>query len=231
MSDPHPTAVLIEDEPQIRRFVRSALEHEHWQVFEATTIAQGLVECGTRRPDLVVLDLGLPDGDGVELIRDLRAWSQVPLIVLSARSAENQKIAALDVGADDYLTKPFGIGELLARVRVATRRRNAGSSDDARAAFGDIEIDLAARSVRKAGAAVHLTPIEYRLLATLLAHSGKVLTHRHLLREVWGPSHVESSHYLRVYMGNLRAKLEDEPAQPRHLLTVTGVGYRLSEGE
>lgn len=229
MSEPRWTAVLVEDEPQIRRFVRSALEQEDWQVFEASTVAQGLVECGTRRPDLVVLDLGLPDQDGIELIRDLRSWSTVPLIVLSARSDENQKIAALDSGADDYLTKPFGIGELLARVRAATRRRNTASTADARANFGDVEIDLAARTVHKAGAPVHLTPIEYRLFATLVADSGKVLTHRHLLRKVWGPSHVESSHYLRVYMGNLRAKLEDDPAQPKHLLTVTGVGYRLAD--
>ncbi len=226
MSEPRSNAVLIEDEPQIRRFVRAALEREQWQVFEATTVAQGLVECGTRRPDLVVLDLGLPDGDGIGLIRDLRGWSQVPLIVLSARSDEAQKIAALDAGADDYLTKPFGIGELLARVRVAARRRVAVAGD-ATVRFGDVAVDLAARTVRKGGAVVHLTPTEYRLLTVLIADSGKVLTHRHLLRDVWGPSHVESHHYLRVYMGNLRAKLEDDPAQPRHLLTVTGVGYRL----
>ncbi len=226
MSDPPRSAVLIEDELQIRRFVRSALEHEQWHVFEATTVAQGLVECGTRRPDLVVLDLGLPDGDGIALIGDLRTWSQVPVIVLSARSDEHWKIAALDAGADDYLTKPFGIGELLARVRVVTRRRTSASGDS-RVAFGNVEVDLSGRQVTKAGEPVHLTPIEYRLLATLIGHAGKVLTHRHLLREVWGPSHVESNHYLRVYMGNLRAKLEDDAAQPKHLLTVTAVGYRL----
>ncbi len=226
MSDPQPSAVLVEDEPQIRRFVRSALEHEHWQVFEATTVRQGLVECGTRRPDLVILDLGLPDGDGIALIRELRAWSQVPVIVLSARSDEAQKIAALDAGADDYLTKPFGLGELLARVRVATRRL-AGTAGQTVVAFADVRVDLSARLVTKGDATVHITPIEYRLLTTLIAHAGKVLTHRHLLREVWGPSHVESHHYLRVYMGNLRAKLEEDPAQPKHLLTVTAVGYRL----
>lgn len=226
MSEPQRSVVLIEDEPQIRRFVRSALEHEHWQVHEASTIAQGLVECGTRHPELVILDLGLPDGDGTALIRDLRAWSQVPVIVLSARSDEHQKIAALDAGADDYLTKPFGIGELLARVRVATRRQ-VGAPGKTTVAFGDVLVDLSARTVTKAGTAVHLTPIEYRLLTTLVAHAGKVLTHRHLLREVWGPSHVESHHYLRVHMGNLRGKLEDDPAQPRYLLTVTAVGYRL----
>jgi two-component system, OmpR family, KDP operon response regulator KdpE len=226
MSDPQPTAVLIEDEPQIRRFVRSALEHEQWRVYEATSIAQGLVECGTRRPDLVILDLGLPDGDGVGLIRDLRAWSQVPLIVLSARSDERQKIAALDAGADDYLTKPFGIGELLARVRVASRRQ-ISTAGQTTIAFGDVVVDLATRSITKADEPVHLTPIEYRLLTTLVSHAGKVLTHRQLLREVWGPSHVEDHHYLRVYMGNLRAKLEDDPARPKHLSTVTAVGYRL----
>lgn len=226
MSDPARHAVLIEDEAQIRRFVRVALEQGGWHVFEATTSAQGLVECGTRAPDLVVLDLGLPDGDGIDLIRDLRGWSQVPVIVLSARSDERQKIAALDAGADDYLTKPFGIGELLARVRVVARRQAARPGRTV-VAFGDVTVDLAARSVMRADVPVHLTPIEYRLLTTLIAHAGKVLTHRHLLRDVWGPSHVESHHYLRVYMGNLRAKLEAEPAQPRHLLTVTAVGYRL----
>ena len=221
------TVVLVEDEPQIRRFVRAAMEHEDWQVFEATTVAQGLVECGTRHPDLVILDLGLPDADGITLIQDLRGWSQVPLIVLSARSGEHEKIAALDAGADDYLTKPFGVGELLARVRVVTRRRLGSNAPHAVVAFGDVEVDLALRVIRKAGQDVHLTPIEYRLLAALIAQAGKVLTHRHLLKDVWGPSHVESHHYLRVYMGNLRAKLEDDPAQPRYLLTVTAVGYRL----
>jgi len=230
MSEPKPVTVLVEDEPQIRRFVRAALEQEGWQVFEATTVAQGLVECGTRKPDLVVLDLGLPDGDGLDLIADLRTWSEVPLIVLSARTNEAQKIAALDAGANDYLSKPFGIGELLARVRVATRRRE-GSGKRATARFGDVVVDLAARRVTRAAHDVHLTPIEYRLLATLIADAGKVLTHRHLLRDVWGPSHVESNHYLRVYMGNLRAKLEDDPARPRHLQTVTGVGYRLDLDE
>ena len=226
MSEPKPVAVLVEDEPQIRRFVRAALEQEGWQVFESTTVAQGLVECGTRKPDLVVLDLGLPDGDGLGLIADLRAWSEVPLIVLSARTSEAQKIAALDAGANDYLSKPFGIGELLARVRVATRRRG-GSGKSAAVRFGDVTVDLAARRVMRGDTEVHLTPIEYRLLATLIGDAGKVLTHRHLLRDVWGPSHVESSHYLRVYMGNLRAKLEDDAARPRYLQTVTGVGYRL----
>ena len=231
---PAPVAVVIEDEPQIRRFVRAALEGEGWQVHEADTLRRGLTEAGTRKPDLLVLDLGLPDGDGVDLIRDVRGWSAVPIIVLSARSDEADKIAALDAGADDYLTKPFGLGELLARVRANARRPRATATDgtavggaDALFCFGDVELDRVARLVRRNGAEVHLTPIEYRLLQVLVAHAGRVLTHRQLLREVWGPSHAEQSHYLRIYMGHLRQKLEADPAQPRHLLTETAVGYRL----
>ena len=228
MSEPTPTVVLVEDEPHIRRFVRAALEAEGWQVFEAATMKQGLVEAGTRRPDLVILDLGLPDGDGVDYLKDLRAWSQVPVIVLSARSDETDKITALDAGADDYLTKPFGVGELLARVRVAIRRGQGGAAVGSTAfRFGDVEVDFAARRVLRAGEPVHLTPIEYRLLGHLIANAGRVITHRQLLKAVWGPAHVEQNHYLRVYMGNLRQKLEDDPAQPRHLITETAVGYRL----
>jgi len=228
MSAATPTAVIVEDEPQIRRFVRSALEAEGWQVFEAGTLKQGLVEAGTRRPELIVLDLGLPDGDGATYLQDLRSWSQTPVIVLSARSDEADKIAALDAGADDYLTKPFGVGELMARVRVAMRRaQSLGEAAAQVFRFGAVEIDLAARRVTRHGDEVHLTPIEYRLLGHLIANAGKVLTHRQLLKAVWGPSHVDSTHYLRVYMGNLRQKLEDEPAQPQHLLTETAVGYRL----
>jgi two-component system KDP operon response regulator KdpE len=228
MSEPHPIAVVVEDEPQIRRFVRAALEAEHWQVFEAASLRQGLVEAGTRRPDLVILDLGLPDGDGVDYLRDLRAWSQVAVIVLSARTDEADKIAALDAGADDYLTKPFGVGELMARVRVALRRgQRTGESGSPVFTFGDITVDFAARRVERAGETVHLTPIEYRLLGVLIANAGRVLTHRALLREVWGPAHAERTHYLRVYMGQLRQKLEADPAQPRRILTETGVGYRL----
>lgn len=225
-----PVAVIIEDEPQIRRFVRSALEAQGWQVHEADSLRRGVTEAGTRKPDLLVLDLGLPDGDGIDLIRDVRGWSTVPIIVLSARADESDKIAALDAGADDYLTKPFGVGELLARVRANLRRPRAGAGgEDASPLlrFGDVEVDRQARIVRRAGREVHLTPIEYRLLLALLAHAGRVLTHRQLLREVWGPSHAEQSHYLRIYMGHLRQKLEADPAQPRHLLTETGVGYRL----
>ena len=228
MNDPSPVAVLIEDERQIRRFVRAALESEGWSVHESETLKQGLVEAGTRKPDVVIVDLGLPDGDGVDLIRDLRTWSGVPVIVLSARSDESDKVEALDAGADDYLTKPFGVAELLARVRATVRRRAqpAGSEKPA-IAFGDIEVDLVARTVKRRSELVHLTPIEYRMLALLIANAGRVLTHRQILRDVWGPSHVESPHYVRVYMGHLREKLEDDPAQPKHLITETAVGYRL----
>ncbi|RZL98279.1 MAG: two-component system response regulator KdpE [Variovorax sp.] len=228
-----PVAIVVEDEPQIRRFVRGALEAEGWQVHEAASLREGTAAVGTRAPDLVVLDLGLPDGDGIDLIRDVRGWSPVPIIVLSARIDEADKIAALDAGADDYLTKPFGTGELLARVRANLRRRQGtgGAAADAGGEgvlrFGDVEVDRIARRVRRSGAEVHLTPIEYRLLTTLAAHPGRVLTQRQLLREVWGPSHVDQNHYLRIYMGHLRQKLEADPAQPRHLLTETAVGYRL----
>ncbi len=231
MSSPLPVAVLIEDEPQIRRFVRAALEAEGWQVFEADTARNGVRDAATRKPDLLVLDLGLPDGDGLDVIRDVRSWSAVPIVVLSARSDEGDKIAALDAGADDYLTKPFGVGELLARVRANLRRPRAasveGKSEDSLFVFGEVEVDRQARLVRRAGAEVHLTPIEYRLLQVLVANAGRVLTHRQLLRDVWGPSHADQSHYLRIYMGHLRQKLEADPSQPQHLLTETAVGYRL----
>ncbi len=231
-----PIAILIEDEPQIRRFVRAALEGEGWQVHEADTARRGLVDAGTRKPDLLVVDLGLPDGDGLDLIRDVRGWSNVPIVVLSARADESDKIAALDAGADDYLTKPFGVGELLARVRANLRRPRAGAGGssaelsgegDAVFRFGTVEVDRRARLVRRNGEEVHLTPIEYRLLSVLVANTGRVMTHRQLLREVWGPSHADQSHYLRIYMGHLRQKLEKNPAQPEHLLTETAVGYRL----
>jgi two-component system KDP operon response regulator KdpE len=232
MSSPNPIALIVEDEPSIRRFVRMALEGEGWIVHECETVRQGLLDAGTRRPDLIVLDLGLPDGDGVDYLKDLRSWSGVPVIVLSARSDEGDKIAALDAGADDYLTKPFSVGELMARVRVALRRSQAGGAAASSApatsfAFGEVTVDLAARRVLRAGQPVHLTPIEYRLLTHLIANAGKVLSHRQLLKAVWGPSHVDDNHYLRVYMGNLRQKLEQSPAQPKHLLTETAVGYRL----
>ncbi len=228
MAEPLPVAILIEDERQIRRFVRTALETEGWSVHEAETMRQGLTDAGTRKPDLIILDLGLPDGDGVEFLRDLRGWSKVPVIVLSARIGEQDKIDALDAGADDYLTKPFGVGELLARVRATTRRRlEAGAEVGAVFAFGDVKIDLSLRTAHKGENPIHLTPIEYRLLSLLIANAGKVLTHRQILREVWGPTHSEDGHYVRVYMGHLRQKLEDDPAQPKHILTETAVGYRL----
>jgi len=225
-------AIVVEDEPQIRRFVRAALESEGWRVTEAATLKQGLTEAATRRPDLVVLDLALPDGDGIELVRSMRAWSGSPILVLSARGAEQDKIEALDSGADDYLTKPFGIGELLARVRALARRRPRAGADSGEPVFraGDIEIDFSSRRVRRAGQVVHLTPIEYRLLALLAASADRVLTHRQILREVWGPAYVEHEHYARIYMGHLRRKLEADPARPRHLLTETAVGYRLVTG-
>jgi two-component system, OmpR family, KDP operon response regulator KdpE len=228
MTTPSLVAVLIEDERQIRRFVRAALESEGWTVHESETMKQGLVEAGTRKPDLVIVDLGLPDGDGTNLIRDLRTWSGVPVIVLSARTDESDKVEALDAGADDYLTKPFGVAELLARVRATVRRRAVPSGSEKPAVvFGDIEVDLVARTVKRRGEWVRLTPIEYRLLALLIGNAGRVLTHRQILRDVWGPSHVDSPHYVRVYMGHLREKLEDDPAQPKHLITETAVGYRL----
>lgn len=225
---PTPIALLVEDEPQIRRFVRAALEDEGWQIFEAATMQRGLIDCGTRKPNLVILDLGLPDGDGVDFILDVRKWSRVPIIVLSARVNETDKIKALDAGADDYLSKPFGVGELLARVRATLRRQHQPlAGDDGLIRFGDVTLDLQARLVTKAQQQVHLTPTEYRLLSVLVANAGRVVTNPQLLKEVWGPSHSESGHYLRIYMGHLRQKLEDDPAQPKHLLTETAVGYRI----
>ncbi|RZL45458.1 MAG: two-component system response regulator KdpE [Variovorax sp.] len=228
---PQPVAIVIEDEPQIRRFVRSALDTEGWIVFEAGTLREGLTAAGTRQPDLLVLDLGLPDGDGLRLIRDVRQWSSVPIVVLSARTEEAEKVAALDAGADDYLTKPFGTGELLARVRANLRRQRAMRNDADPAQqvfrFGNIEVDSTARVVRRAGVEVHLTPTEYRMLNVLVANAGRVMTQRQILNAVWGPAYVEQSHYLRIYMGHLRQKLEADPAQPVHLLTETAVGYRL----
>jgi len=219
------TVLIVEDEKEIRRFVRLALEGEALKVVDADTLQRGLIEAATRKPDLVILDLGLPDGDGRDFIRDLRQWSAVPVIVLSARVDEQDKIDALDVGADDYLTKPFGIGELLARVRVALRR-HPGQQPEPVVRFSDVSVDLAARRVTRAGQEIHLTPIEFRLLGILLNNIGKVLTQRQLLSQVWGPNAVEHSHYLRIYMAHLRQKLEGDPAQPKHLLTETGIGYR-----
>ncbi|MDE2253469.1 MAG: two-component system response regulator KdpE [Betaproteobacteria bacterium] len=217
--------LLVEDDVDIRRLVRSALEGEGHRVFEASTCASGLVDAGSRKPDLVILDLGLPDRDGTDFLRTLRGWSEVPVIVLSARSDEAQKVQALDLGADDYLTKPFGVAELLARVRATMRRGSAPDRSDTMR-FGDVTVDFTRRSVERAGGPVHLTAIEFRLLCALLRHPGKVVTHRQLLREVWGPNAADQSHYLRVYMGKLRHRLEIDPARPRHFVTEVGVGYR-----
>jgi len=226
MTENPATIVVVEDDRQIRRFVRSTLEAEGCKVFEAETGRQGLVETATRKADLVVLDLGLPDIDGVDFIRDVRGWSDVPIIVLSARSTEGDKVTALDAGADDYLSKPFGVAELVARLRALLRRHARGGEGTAVTAFGDVSVDLSRRMVLRNGQPVHLTALEYRLLSVLVGNAGKVLTHRHLLREVWGPSFVESSHYVRIYVARLRQKLEADPTQPRHFLTETGVGYR-----
>jgi DNA-binding response OmpR family regulator len=229
VSEPQISVVLIEDDKEIRRFVRSVLGTSGFQVWEAETAERGLVEAATRQPELVILDLGLPDRDGLDVIRDLRTWTAIPILILSARDEETQKVAALDAGADDYLTKPFGVPELLARMRALLRRATQlqGDTGNALVEFGNLRIDLAHRTVTRGGEAVHLTPIEYRMLTVLLTHAGRVLTHRQLLKEVWGPGHVERIHYLRVFMAGLRRKLEDEPARPKHLLTVSGVGYRL----
>lgn len=222
-----PRVVVIEDETQILQFVSDALEEAGCQVFQAGTATQGLVEAGTRKPDLVILDLGLPDRDGVEVVRDVRTWSGLPILILSARSAENDKIEALDAGADDYLTKPFGVGELLARVRALLRRNTRlAETEGTSISFGDILLDRARRTASRNGELLRLTPIEYRLLCVLVSGAGKVLTHRQLLREVWGPSYSESNHYLRIFIGHLRQKLEADPTQPKHILTETGVGYR-----
>ena len=221
--------VVVEDEASIRRFVRLALEAEGHDVFEADTVARGLIEAGTRQPDLVVLDLGLPDGDGIDLIRDLRGWSGVPVIVLSARSTENDKIGALDAGADDYLVKPFGAGELMARVRAQLRRQTqANLPAEPLIEFGDVCIDLARHTVARAGEELHLTPTEYRLLIQLASQPDRVLTYRQLLKAVWGPAHIEDTHYVRVHMANLRKKVEADASMPRYLVTAVGVGYRFA---
>ena len=225
MTEARPMLLVVEDEARIRDFIRAALESEGFDVAEAGTAAQAADALVATKPALAIFDLGLPDGDGVLLIRDLRQWSQLPVLVLSARSAEAEKVSALDAGADDYLTKPFGVRELLARVRALLRRRTP-DADDAVICFGEVRVDRAHRLVERAGAVVTLTPIEYRLLGVLLANAGRVLTQRQLLREVWGPGHAERSHYLRIYIGHLRRKLEADPARPYYLLTETGVGYR-----
>jgi two-component system KDP operon response regulator KdpE len=227
MNTPDSCVLLVEDEKEIRRFVRQALEADGCAVREAGTMEQGLNEAIRHKPSLIILDLGLPDGDGVEFVRRLRSWSNIPVLVLSARSAEQSKIAVLDAGADDYLTKPFSVGELRARVRASIRRNRSGNMlDSPLVQFGNVEVDLAGHTVSKRGQPVRLTAIEYKLLSVLLANAGRVMTHRHLLREVWGTSHSESTHYLRIYVAHLRQKLEDDATQPAHFQTEIGVGYR-----
>jgi two-component system KDP operon response regulator KdpE len=225
---PQRSVLVVEDERPVMRFLRATLCAHGYLVHEAANGAQALVEAATRTPDLILLDLGLPDIDGVEVTRRLREWSITPIIVVSARGQESDKVQALDAGADDYLTKPFGAEELLARMRVAVRNAaRIGEGGQSVFQTGELKVDLGARLVFLAGAEVHLTRTEYRLLALLVKHAGKVITHRQLLREVWGPGAVSQSHYLRVYMGQLRHKLEADPARPRYLATETGVGYRL----
>ena len=224
------TILVVEDEPEIRRFLRSSLGAEGFRVIESPTAERGAIDAGTHRPDLAIVDLALPDYDGRDLIRQIREWSPMPIVVLSARHQEQTKIAALDAGADDYITKPFGIGELLARVRVALRhaaRTPAGQV----LKLGTASVDMEKRRAVRGGTDLHLTPIEFRLLGALAKHLGMVVTHRQLLSEVWGPSHVGQTHYLRIYVKQLRDKLEEDPVRPRYLVTETGVGYRLLADE
>ena len=228
-SNDHPRVLVIEDELPIRKFLRISLESHGFIVSETDTAAKGIGHAVSEPPDAVVLDLGLPDQDGLTVIQRLREWSQVPIIVLSARGRESDKVAALDAGADDYLTKPFGIGELMARLRVALRHaaQLGTSSDGAAFQVGDLVVDLGRREVTMGSEPVRLTPTEYRLLLVLVRNAGKVITHRQLLKEVWGPDSVSENQYLRVYMGQLRRKLESDPVRPRYLMTEPGVGYRL----
>ncbi len=223
------TVLLIEDEAEIRRFLRTTLPPYGYRLYEATSGAEGLAQASARNPDIILLDLGLPDMNGTSVIEKIRVWSHLPIIVLSARDQEQVKVEAFDLGADDYVMKPFGVEELLARMRAALRHvhRAAGDAGETVCAFGDLSVDLERRQVFVSGAEVHLTPIEYKLLTTLVRYAGKVVTHRQLLKEVWGPLHVDEGHYLRVYMRQLRNKVEVNPAQPRHLVTELGVGYRL----
>lgn len=243
---PSPLILVIEDEVAIRKFLRAALTAAGYRMNEVGTAREGLMQVSMQPPDLVILDLGLPDGDGLGVTRQIRGWSSVPIVVLSARGQESDKVAALDAGADDYLTKPFAVGELLARMRVALRHAGERVGTGGSAVYAatrderTLRVDLAKRVVRvTAGAGdaeaeageLKLTPTEYRLLETLVKHAGKVLTHQYLLKEVWGPPHQNDVQYLRVYAGQLRHKIEKDPAQPRFLLTESGVGYRLVEGE
>jgi two-component system KDP operon response regulator KdpE len=227
MTDPRPTVLVIEDEPEIRQFLRSSLAAEGYRVAESASGRRGAIDAGSHKPDLAIVDLGLPDMDGVDVIRRIREWSPMPIVVLSARAHERSKIEALDAGADDYVTKPFAMGELLARLRVAMRRAVRPAAANGVLALHDATVDLERRRATRAGAEVHLTPIEFRLVAALAKHLGLPVTHRQLLTEVWGPTHAEDTHYLRIYMKQLRDKLEADPVRPRHFLTESGLGYRL----
>lgn len=231
MSAQGPLVLVIEDEPQMRRFLRALLESHSYRHLEAATAQEGIALVTAHNPDLLLLDLGLPDADGLDVTARVREWSAVPIVVLSARGQEQDKIRALDAGADDYVTKPFGAGELLARMRVALRHaaRPAQDAPSPVLALGELRVDLARREVRRGGEEIHLTPIEYKLLAVLVRNAGKVVTHRQLLKEVWGPNQVDQTHYLRVYMAQLRHKLEQDPARPRYFTTEPGVGYRLKD--
>jgi two-component system KDP operon response regulator KdpE len=220
--------LIIEDEQPIRRFLRASLKNEGYRISEAGTGKEGLQTAAAQPPDLIILDLGLPDLDGQDVLQQLREWYTAPIIILSARDQEPQKIKALDHGADDYVTKPFGIGELLARMRTALRHSLRTTPEETSLVFGDLRIDLAARLVKRGDELVHLTPLEYKLLITMARHSGKVLTHRFLLREVWGPLDSQENHYLRVFVASLRRKLETDSAQPKYIVTEQGVGYRFA---
>lgn len=225
-----PLILVIEDDQQIRRFLRATLEAEGYQFQDAFTAAEGIAQAAARQPDLILLDLGLPDRSGLEVIREIRGWSQVPIVVVSARGQERNKIEALDLGADDYVAKPFGVGELLARMRAAMRRAVPTASGGEAFRFGEIAVDFDKRVVTSAGEEIHLTPNEYRLLQVLVQHAGKVVTQRQLLNEVWGPQHTDQAQYLRVYIAQLRRKLERDPARPKFLQTEPGIGYRLVTG-
>jgi len=228
---PAPAILIVEDEPEIRRFLRASLAAEGYRVVEAAGGERGVIDAGSHKPDMAIVDLGLPDLDGVEVIRRIRAWSPMPIVVLSARVQERAKIDALDAGADDYITKPFGVGELLARVRVALRHLARSAQGGEVLTLGDVRLDLNKRYASRGQDQIHLTPIEFKLLGCLARHLGLVVTHHQLLTEVWGPTHAGDTHYLRVYMKQLREKLEADAVRPKHLLTEIGVGYRLLADE
>ncbi|MBI4815427.1 MAG: response regulator [Deltaproteobacteria bacterium] len=231
MSGLEPLVLLVEDEPEMRRFIRASLSARGYRLVEAQTTSEALLLATSHNPELILLDLGLPDGDGIDLTRQIREWSRVPIIIVSARGRENDKVAALDAGADDYLTKPFGVNELVARMRVALRHASAaaGGASEPVIEVSGLHLDLARREVKIDGVEIHLTPIEYKLLVLLAKHAGKVLTHRQILKEVWGPSYTGQSHYVRVHMAELRKKIEQDPARPKRLVTEPGVGYRLRD--